>query len=412
MRLFYNAALSLYYLVALLISPWNRKARLWIGGRRGWKKGLKNALGDGPVIWFHCASLGEFEQGRPLIEAARERFPEYRILLTFFSPSGYEKRRDYPGADYVMYLPLDSRRNAAFFLDKLRIEMAVFIKYEFWFYFLKGLQKRKIPTYLASGIFRSGQVFFKWYGSWYRSFLRCFTHIFVQDEDSELLLAGIGLKSTSVVGDTRFDRVLKVAKTSYENPALEAFAHGRQLIVAGSTWEPDEEILAPVFTGLPQDLLWIIAPHELSEAHIQRICSRFSPAVRLSQLETDVPGDTRSLVVDSIGQLSYLYRFGQLAYIGGGFGRGIHNVIEAAVYGMPVIFGPNHERFREARELLACGGGFAISDTATLLSTIHQQLTNPHLLKTSSGAARIYVKNRAGASTLILDEMCKNPGVV
>lgn len=404
---FYDIGIRLYWFIALLSSIWNRKARLWIQGRRHWYNRLKSALdGEQKLIWFHCASLGEFEQGRPLIEGIRERQPDHGILLTFFSPSGFEKRKDYQGADHVMYLPLDTRKNARKMLDLLPVEKAIFIKYEFWYHFLNQLRSRKIPVYLASGNFRSNQLFFRWYGGWYRKFLKLFTHIFVQNQASETLLEGIGIKAVSVAGDTRFDRVYELRKIPFSHPALEGFGRGKALVVAGSTWEKDEQILATAFRELGEDIYWIIAPHELSEGHIRRLQERFPCNVLFTGLENEVPEGSRVILVDTIGKLSFLYRYGHIAYIGGGFGKGIHNILEAATYGMPVLFGPEYKKFAEALELASLGGAFPIETEQALLSTIRQQLENPELLKTSSEISSSFVSKGVGATMTILNKVC------
>lgn len=407
MRFLYDIGIRFYWLVAMLVSPWNRKAKLWLMGRRHWQVKLKDALEhDEKVIWFHCASLGEFEQGRPVIEGIRERLPDRKILLTFYSPSGYEKRKDYSGADYVMYLPLDTRKNARKFLDLLSIEMAFFIKYEFWYHFLKQLKSKGIPVYLASGNFRSGQLFFRWYGLWYRRFLDLFTHIFVQNKNSENLLAGIGCHHVSVAGDTRFDRVHVLKNSEFKHPALEGFGKDSPIIVAGSTWEKDEQLLAHAYKELSDQVYWIIAPHELSESHMRSLQERFPGSLRYTELEGEVAEGCRVILVDTIGKLSYLYRYGKLAYIGGGFGKGIHNILEAATYGLPVIFGPEYSKFMEALELTSLGGAFPIGSETELLFTVRQQLENPKLLKTSSQIAANFVSERVGATSLILDKVC------
>jgi len=395
-------------MIAWIVSPWNHKAKLWIDGRKGWLKKLSQELEpEEHVLWFHCASLGEFEQGRPIIEAFRQRFPEHKILLTFFSPSGYEKRKNYEGADHVMYLPLDTARNARHLMEALSPEMAIFIKYEFWYHFLHQLKKQGTPVFLVSGNFRSDQVFFKWYGMWYRKFLDCFTHIFVQKEVSMDLLQRIGITRVTVAGDTRFDRVKTVAETDYRNEALETFAGKWKVIVAGSTWEKDEQILEYAYNKLPDHTRWIIAPHELSVAHIQRLRKRFPSSVLFTGLEQEMPPGTRVVIVDTIGHLSNLYRYGTIAYIGGGFGKGIHNILEAAAYGLPVIFGPVYRKFSEAVELTGLKGAFPVQDEQELLSTIHQQLENPNLLKTSSAISANYVLERVGATSVVADKVCK-----
>jgi 3-deoxy-D-manno-octulosonic-acid transferase len=412
MRLAYNIGVRIYWLAAWIASLWNPKAKRWINGRKGWYRVLRSAFSaDDEVIWFHCASLGEFEQGRPLIEEMRARFPSHKILLTFFSPSGYEKRKSYDKADHVMYLPLDTARNARLITGAMKLKMVIFIKYEFWYHILRQLSKRGIPLFLASGIFRSGQLFFRWYGRWYRKFLERFTHIFVQHEASRLLLMNIGIDRVSVAGDTRFDRVRQAAATPFRHPALEQMIRGRSTIVAGSTWEPDEQLLEEVFLQLAEDTCWIIAPHELSESHVNRLQKRFAGSILYSSLEKEIRPETRVVIVDSIGQLSFLYRFGTLAYIGGGFGKGIHNILEAAVYGIPVIFGPVYHKFREAVELADQKGGFPVHDGKELLSTIHQQLNDSELLKATSEIAGNYVLERVGATSVIVNEVCKKSGL-
>jgi len=406
MRLLYNIGIRIYWIVAGIISIWNRKAKLWLTGRKGWYDRLQGALGHGEkVIWFHCASLGEFEQGRPVIEAIRERYPGRKILLTFFSPSGYEKRKDYAGADYVMYLPLDTGQNAKKMLGLLNLEMVFFIKYEFWFHFLSQLKQLDIPVYLASGNFRTGQLFFRWYGKWYRRFLGFFTHIFVQNEHSKGLLAGIGLFHVDVAGDTRFDRVHELVNSPFSHPVLDRMLQDAWVIIAGSTWDKDERLLAHAFRELPDNLFWIIAPHELSDGHIRNLQERFPGSELYTRLENEVPEGTRVILVDTIGKLSYLYRYGSLAYIGGGFGKGIHNILEAATYGLPVIFGPEYKKFMEAVELTSLGGAFPIGNETELLFTIRQQLENPKLLKTASGIAANFVSKRVGATSAILEKV-------
>ena len=408
MRIFYNTGIRLYWLSAWILSLWNSKARLWIRGRKGWHENLRKVFtGQDRVVWFHCASLGEFEQGRPVIEAYRERCPGHKILLTFFSPSGYEKRKDYTGADHVMYLPLDTAGNARRLVSSVTLERVFFIKYEFWYHYLNHLKRREIPVFLASGIFRPGQIFFRWYGGWYREFLENFTHIFVQHADSAELLRKFGFQNITVAGDTRFDRVLQVARTPWSHPVLEQFTRDRQVIVAGSTWEADEHMLEHAYRGLDRELRWIIAPHELTDAHLKNLCRRFPEHVLFTELDSGITADTRVVIVNTIGQLSYLYRHATLAYIGGGFGRGIHNILEAATYSVPVLFGPNHTKFLEARELIQMGGAFQVSGEEGLLSTIHQQLHMNRLLKTSSETAGKYVIARGGATLAILDFVCK-----
>ncbi len=292
-------------------------------------------------------------------------------------------------------------------MEIVAVEMALFIKYEFWYHFLKRLKTEKVPVFLVSGNFRSDQLFFKWYGGWYRKFLDSFTWIFVQKENSEVLLKGIGFDRVTVAGDTRFDRVYELLKTEYKNQVLENFAREFPVIVAGSTWEKDEQILEYAFHQLSGEYRWIIAPHELSDAHVLHLKKRFPSSVLLSELDGEIPSQKRVLIVDTMGQLSYLYRFGKLAYVGGGFGKGIHNTLEPATYGIPILFGPAFGKFAEALDLIRLGGAFPVQDAEGLLSTIREQMDNPNLLKTSSQIAGEYVHERVGATSLILDEVCK-----
>jgi 3-deoxy-D-manno-octulosonic-acid transferase len=407
MRFLYDTGIHIYWLMAGITSLWNRKARLWVKGRRRWYERMVHTVDrDRELIWFHCASLGEFEQGRPVMEEIRKRYPDHSILLTFFSPSGFEKRKNYDGADYVMYLPLDTRRNARKMLDYLPVRMVFFIKYEFWYHFLRQLRRKGVPVYLASGNFRAGQLFFRWYGSWYRRFLKLFTHLFVQNKESRNLLEGVGCMNVTVAGDTRFDRVHELLNIPFEHPVLKQFARDSRIIVAGSTWEKDEQLLAQAYRELPEDLHWIIAPHEVSPGHLRSLQERFPGSVLYTELEKEFSPGTRVILVDTIGKLSYLYRYGTLAYIGGGFGKGIHNILEAATYGMPVLFGPEHEKFAEAVELVSLGGAFMVGNSGDLLFTVHQQLENPDLLKTTSQIAANYVSQRVGATSAIIEKVC------
>jgi 3-deoxy-D-manno-octulosonic-acid transferase len=408
MRIVYDIGIRLYFLAAWISSIWNKKAGKWVKGRKGWLRSLDGAFDPGDrVIWFHCASLGEFEQGRPVIEAYRQQCPAEKILLTFFSPSGYEKRKDFAGADRVMYLPLDTARNARRFIKSIPVKKAVFIKYEFWFHFLRQLKKERIPVYLASGIFRPGQIFFRWYGRWYRRFLEGFTHIFVQQEASKTLLEQYGFQQVSVAGDTRFDRVRQVKETPYRHRELEEFTAGRKVIVAGSTWETDEQLLVQAFSALPAEIRWIIAPHELTDVHIRGLQKRFPGSLLFTTLEKGIPKEAKVVIVDTIGHLSYLYRYGTLAYIGGGFGKGIHNILEAATYGLPVMFGPNHRKFTEAEDLIRLKGAFPVSNVEEMLFTVHQHFDMNSLLKTSGEIAARYVVQRIGATSKIIASLCK-----
>ena len=358
-------------------------------------------------IWFHASSLGEFEQGRPLIEKIKAEHPEYKILLTFFSPSGYEVRKNYGGADVVCYLPFDTPYRVKKFLDLSKPVMAIFIKYEFWDNYLSELKRRNIPVYIVSAIFRKEQLFFKWYGGMYRKVLSYFTHIFVQDDASRELLSKYGVTNVSVFGDTRFDRVQDVYKNTKQIPMVELFVNNNRsdnqlTMVVGSSWQQDEEVYLNYFNEHPE-LKLIIAPHEIHKDHLMHIESMLKrPSIRLSEAtEKDIKGKS-CLIVDSFGLLSSIYRYGDLAYIGGGFGAGIHNVLEAAVYGIPVIFGPKYQKFKEARDLLQVGGAFSITDEKTFESKMEELSTYRDLLEAAGAAAGDFVKSNIGATNRII----------
>ena len=404
----YSLIIHLYAFFIELISPFHKKARLMRLGQ--WKTNgiLREKIDrNAKYIWFHASSLGEFEQGRPLIEKIKAEHPEYKILLTFFSPSGYEVRRNYGGADVVCYLPFDTPYRVKKFLDLSKPVMAIFIKYEFWDNYLSELKRRNIPVYIVSAIFRKEQLFFKWYGGMYRKVLSYFTHIFVQDDASRELLSKYGVMNVSVFGDTRFDRVQDVYKNTKQVPMVDLFVNNNRsdnqlTMVAGSSWQQDEEVYLNYFNEHPE-LKLIIAPHEIHKDHLMHIESMLKrPSIRLSEAtEKDIKGKS-CLIVDSFGLLSSIYRYGDLAYIGGGFGAGIHNVLEAAVYGIPVIFGPKYQKFKEARDLLQVGGAFSITDEKTFESKMEELSTYRDLLEAAGAAAGDFVKSNIGATNRII----------
>lgn len=356
-------------------------------------------------IWFHAASLGEFEQGRPLIERIRADYPEYKILLTFFSPSGYEVRKNYEHADIVCYLPIDTIRNARRFLRTVRPCMAFFIKYEFWYNYLHILKHRNVPVYSVSSIFREHQIFFRWYGKSYAGVLRCFTHFFVQNEKSKHLLHTIGIDTVDVVGDTRFDRVLQIKEKAQQLPIVEAFKADKKVFVAGSSWAPDEDIFIP-FMNECKDWKMIIAPHVISEEHLKRIEEKCKgKTVRYTATTPEEAAQAQCLLIDCFGLLSSVYHYGEVAYVGGGFGVGIHNVLEAVVWKMPVLFGPNHQRFQEAQELIKAKGGFEITDSSSFAHMMQQFMTQQEYLRLSGEAAGSYVESKAGATHKILKQI-------
>jgi 3-deoxy-D-manno-octulosonic-acid transferase len=404
MAFLYDIAIRLYYLVIFIVSPFNLKARLWLKGRKHLFKQLQVEIKtNDPIIWFHASSLGEFEQGRPVIEAFKKQMPEYKILLTFFSPSGYEIRKKYPGADYIFYLPLDTRKNARKFIDLVNPQWAVFIKYDFWFNFLNQLSKRGIRTILISARFRQNQSFFKSYGFWYRKTLKCFDHLFVQDQQSIKLLSKIHIDNVTISGDTRFDRVSQIAAESHTIHNAEKFTAGKFSIVCGSTWGKDEDLIARYINESSFGPRFIIAPHEIHQRHIKDLQEKINKQTLLySEFSKDASTNAEALVIDNIGMLSSLFKYGQIAYIGGGFGAGIHNILEAAVYGIPVIFGPNYQKFLEANELISHGGAFSISSYLELKELFDSFQTDKNKLQIASKAAKQYVINNLGSTEKII----------
>ena len=375
---------------------------MWRGERRAIGIIKEKMDPNAQYVWFHAASLGEFEQGRPLMEQLKREHPEYKILLTFFSPSGYEVRKNYEGADIITYLPLDTIMNARRFLRTIRPVMAFFIKYEFWYNYLHILKYRKVPVYSVSSIFRPEQVFFKWYGRSYGRVLHCFTHFFVQNEISRQLLAKIGINEVTVVGDTRFDRVLQIKEAAKQLPVVEAFTDGHRTFVAGSSWQPDEDIFIPWFNA-HKDWKLIIAPHVIGEDHLQQILSKIEgKAVRYTQASAEEVRDAQVLIIDCFGLLSSIYHYGEVAYVGGGFGVGIYNLPEAAVWGVPVIFGPNNQRFQEAQQLKTCGGGLEINGAADFQRIMDRFDANPQQVEADGKKAGDYVKGKAGATGKVL----------
>ena len=375
---------------------------MWRGERRAIGIIKEKMDPNAQYVWFHAASLGEFEQGRPLMEQLKREHPEYKILLTFFSPSGYEVRKNYEGADIITYLPLDTIMNARRFLRTIRPVMAFFIKYEFWYNYLHILKYRKVPVYSVSSIFRPEQVFFKWYGRSYGRVLHCFTHFFVHNEISRQLLAKIGINEVTVVGDTRFDRVLQIKEAAKQLPVVEAFTDGHRTFVAGSSWQPDEDIFIPWFNA-HKDWKLIIAPHVIGEDHLQQILSKIEgKAVRYTQASAEEVRDAQVLIIDCFGLLSSIYHYGEVAYVGGGFGVGIHNLPEAAVWGVPVIFGPNNQRFQEAQQLKTCGGGLEINGAADFQRIMDRFDANPQQVEADGKKAGDYVKGKAGATGKVL----------
>ena len=408
----YNIIMYLIQFGIVVGSYFNKKLRKMLDGEREAIKQIREKVDpDAQYIWFHAASLGEFEQGRPLIEKVHKEHPEYKILLTFFSPSGYEVRKNYTGADIITYLPIDTITNARAFLRAIRPVMAFFIKYEFWYNYLHILQHRGVPTYSVSSIFRPNQIFFKWYGRNYGRVLQCFTHFFVQNEESQQLLAGIGFKNSTVVGDTRFDRVLQIKEASKQLPIVDSFVHIHEekkplTFVAGSSWPPDEAIFIEYFNTHPSWKL-IIAPHVIGEDHLKQIISllKNKKVVRYTQTTETDAANADVLIIDCFGLLSSIYRYGEVAYVGGGFGVGIHNVLEAAVWSIPVIFGPNNAHFAEAQGLKHSGGGFEIHNLEDFSKYIQRFEVETNFRLECGIAGGKYVAALAGASNKVLNKI-------
>ena len=426
----YNVVIYFVLLGIAIASLFNEKVRkMWRGEREAFKILKQKVDPDAKYVWFHAASLGEFEQGRPLMERIRKEHPQYKILLTFYSPSGYEVRKNYEGADIICYMPVDTRLNAIRFLRLVRPVMAFFIKYEFWSNFLHILKHRGVPTYSVSSIFREDQVFFKWYGRSYANVLRCFTRFFVQNEESKRLLEGIGITDVDVVGDTRFDRVLQIKEAAKQLPICEAFRKGSatasveastnvsaeassaealpkagyKVFVAGSSWPPDEEIFIRFFNE-HKDWRLLIAPHVIAEEHLKLILSliKGKRVVRYTQTTPEEAAEADVLIIDCFGLLSSMYNYGDVAYVGGGFGVGIHNTLEAAVWNMPVIFGPNNKKFQEAQCLLKSGGGFEIHNFEEFEGLMNSMMNDEAFLKSAGEKAGAFVASLSGATDKVL----------
>lgn len=402
MEIVYNISIWLFSIIIKLASPFSIKAKQLYFGRRESISRIKNGSIPQGAIWVHCASLGEFEQGRPIIEKIRERNPNEKIVVTFFSPSGYEIRKKYPQADAIIYLPADTATNAKLFIEELKPKMAIFIKYEYWHYYIAELFNNKIPIYLASAIFRPNQIFFKKQGAWFREILKRVTFFYCQDENSVTLLNSIGIKKCSVVGDTRFDRVYEIAQTAKIIPHINSFINGKTVLIAGSTWLPDEIIIIEYIKQNPNIKL-IIAPHEIDALHIKKLEEMIDVKYALyTSQEFDNWPDANILVINTIGLLSSLYQYGTIAYIGGGFGKGIHNTLEAATFGLPVIFGPKYQKFKEARELIRLESGFSIHSYNDFQIVMNRFLQNSEFLQKSANGAKRFVEQEIGATEKIL----------
>lgn len=409
MRLLYNSFIFFYGISAKIAGIYNPKAKLFAAGRKGLTGRIAKAFHENsaPVIWIHCASLGEFEQGRPIIERFRASYPAHKILLTFFSPSGYEVQKKYSNADFVFYLPMDTAANARKFIAATRPALAIFVKYEFWYHYATELRRRQIPLLSVSAIFRKDQIFFKPYGGFYRQILKAFTHFFVQNDESVQLLKSIGIQECTRAGDTRFDRVYEIVSQAKEIPAVRSFKGSSRVFVIGSCWPDDMKVLTPFINNKAASgaLKFIIAPHEISASFIGNIVSALEvKSIRYSQVtDAGIADDVKVLIIDNVGMLARLYRYGEFAFVGGGYGDGLHNILEAACYGVPVFFGNlRYRKFAEAVELIRRGGAFAVADYPDLLRRF-DSLGTPENYKQANLVTRQYVEENLGATDTIVN---------
>jgi 3-deoxy-D-manno-octulosonic-acid transferase len=404
MHFIYNISIRILWLVIRISAFYNKKARMWIEGRKNLMDTVAHSIDqDSEHVWFHCASLGEFEQGRPVMEEFKKSNPHIKIVLTFFSPSGYENKKNYQGADHIFYLPLDTPQLASQFVEYVRPRAAVFVKYEFWYNFINALDERKIPLIFISVIFRKNQHFFKFYGKWFRAQLKKVTYFFVQNKPSQDLLYSIGVHNVVVSGDTRFDRVYQIRQSPRSFNMVEKFIQGSVIFMAGSTWPKDEEMLVSLINQKHKGLKYIVVPHEIDQGHIQKFCSALDTSVvKYSEPDENKFKDAQVLIIDSIGMLSNLYQYASIAYIGGGFGKGIHNILEPATFGMPLIFGPNYRKFAEACELVQYGGAFSVRNSSDLQKNVESVLSNYKLLSNISEITQKYVDLKKGATHKIL----------
>ncbi|GAB2573524.1 3-deoxy-D-manno-octulosonic acid transferase [Spirosoma areae] len=399
----YNTGILIFQTLLQLVAPFNPKARKWVDGRRNWADLLAEKLAGttAPIAWFHAASLGEFEQGRPVIEAFRTYYPDHKILLTFFSPSGYEVRKNYDGADYVIYLPADTPANARQFIRLVNPRITFFIKYEFWYNYLRELKAVQVPVISFSAIFRPNQLFFKSYGGFYQTMLHYFDHILVQNQESIELLKRIGITDVTLAGDTRFDRVAQVAAAKQRIPVVHAFKADYPLLVVGSAWQADMDVLIPFINTFDKPLKVIIAPHEIHTDEIERWRSQLTrPSVRFSQVTQAEAVNADVLLLDNVGMLSSLYQYGEFAYVGGAFKQGLHNILEAATFGMPLFFGPEYDKFQEAVDLVSEGAAFSISNTAQLMVAFTKQYADP---SEAAHVSRDYVQRNIGATAKVME---------
>ncbi|MBN2891654.1 MAG: 3-deoxy-D-manno-octulosonic acid transferase [Bacteroidales bacterium] len=408
-RFFYSIGIRGYAFLVWLASFFNPKAKLWIKGRKNiFAKISQLNIASENVIWFHVSSLGEFEQARPLIEKIKRQNTSKKILITFFSPSGYEIRKNYESADYVFYLPVDTKKNANLFLKLINPSLVFFVKYDFWVNYIQQIHKKNIPLFLVSGVFRRNQIFFKRKGKKYAEVLKCFNHFFVQDKESLFLLKNIGIETVTIAGDTRFDRVIEISEKSVDFNIIEEFAGNSICFVAGSTWPSDEKIISQFINSNVDDIKFIIAPHNIEENRIIDLLQLLNKkVVRYSKANLESVSEYQVLIIDNIGMLASIYKYGKIAYIGGGFGAGIHNILEAAVYGMPVIFGPNFKKFNEAKDLIELKAAFSITDSEEFNTIVKTFLSDLNFISATSEKAKNYVCKNKGASQVIMEHVFK-----
>ncbi len=408
MRFFYTIFIRVYFLIIWIASHFNSKAKLFTEGRKNASKSYP-VLEQTEIFWFHCASLGEFEQARPIIEKIKSSNTDIGIVLTFFSPSGYEVRKNYEFADYVGYLPPDVNKHLHDFVNHFRPSKVFFVKYEFWYNLIHVLRTKQIPFYLICGIFRKDQYFFKSWGKWFLRHLSLFNHMFVQQKESAILLDSYGINNHSVAGDTRFDRVYGIAKEARKIPEIEAFVADRKTFIIGSNWPEDDKLLMPWLTTLDESYCVIVAPHNLSEntfTSIEALCPLSTE--RYSAFNQHGADKTRVLIIDNMGMLSSIYQYGEFAYIGGGFGANVHNVLEAATWGLPTVFGPNNQKFHEIQELKKMNAAFEISNQKELQEILNQLISDNSFRKEASVKAKDYVASHKGATELVLSKVLMN----
>lgn len=410
MVIFYNTIIYIFSILFRVSRYFNGKSRLFVEGRNGLLEKLKTAFKENanPVVWIHCASVGEFEQARPLIEALKQQYQHHKILLTFFSPSGYELRKNYSLADWVFYLPWDTPKNASLFVKTTQPSLAIFIKYEFWIHYTNQLHRQSIPIFSVASIFREDQLFFQWYGEFYRSVLKKFTHFFVQNYESQTLLKSVGIEAVTVSGDTRFDRVNEIVRKSAEIPLANFFKNNEKLLVAGSIWPEDLETLVPFINEHAEHIKFILAPHEISESNLIALEKLLRQKhIRFSQANVDDIASYKVLIIDNVGMLSTLYRYGEFAFVGGAFGKGLHNILEAACYGVPIFFGnKKFEKFQEAKDLINRGGAFSVKDYPDLQMKF-EQVTIPENFLLACEVNRSYVEENLGATEKVINH-CNN----